>query len=48
MTRGLFVTGTGSQNLSGITVSGCYFNGFSTALGAHGITNFTVNSNLKH
>ena len=44
-TRGLFVTGTGVQNLSNITVSGCYFNGFSTALGAQGITNFTVNSN---
>ena len=44
-TRGLFITGTGSQNLSNITVSGCYFNGFSTALGAQGITNFTVNSN---
>lgn len=45
-TRGLFITGTGSQNLSNITVSGCYFNGFSTALGAQGITNFTVNSNF--
>jgi len=44
-TRGLFITGTGAQNLSNITVSGCYFNGFSTALGAQGITNFTVNSN---
>ncbi|HWB95037.1 MAG TPA: glycosyl hydrolase family 28-related protein [Puia sp.] len=45
-TRGLFITGTGAQNLSNITVSGCYFNGFSTALGAQGITNFTVNSNF--
>lgn len=44
-TRGLFITGTGAQNLSNVTVSGCYFNGFSTALGAQGINTFTVNSN---
>jgi hypothetical protein len=45
-TRGLFITGTGKQNLSNVTVSGCYFNGFSTALGAQGINTFTVNSNF--
>ena len=44
-TRGLFITGTVAQNLSNVSVSGCYFQGFSTALGAQGINTFTVNSN---
>jgi Pectate lyase superfamily protein len=45
-TRGLFITGTSAQYLSSVTTSGCYFNGFSTALGGQGINTWTINSNF--
>lgn len=45
-TFGLFLQGTGVQHFSNITVSGCQFLGFSTALGGQGINGWTVTANF--
>jgi hypothetical protein len=44
-TRGLFFMGKQNQFISNLTVSGCYFNGFSTALGGQGINTWTITTN---
>ena len=44
-TRGLFFMGKANQFISNLTVSGCYFNGFSTALGGQGIDTWTITTN---
>ncbi len=43
--QALFFQGTLAQELTNVTVSGCTFNGFSTALGGQGIYGFTINGN---
>ncbi|HVS95567.1 MAG TPA: glycosyl hydrolase family 28-related protein [Puia sp.] len=44
-TRGLFFMGKSNQYITNLTVSGCYFNGFSTALGGQGINNWMITTN---
>ena len=44
-TRALFFLGKQSQYFTNLTVSGCYFNGFSTALGGQGINTWTITTN---
>ena len=44
--NGLFITGTAAQNFTNLTVSNCYFQGFSLALAGMGITGWTVNQNF--
>lgn len=44
-TRALFFMGKADQFISNLTVSGCFFNGFSTALGGQGINTWMIASN---
>lgn len=44
-TQGLFLQGTKGQNLSNVVVSGCRFEGFSTALGGQGINSWSITGN---
>ena len=44
-TRALFFMGKQNQFITNLTVSGCYFNGFSTALGGQGINTWTITTN---
>lgn len=44
-TRGIFFQGTGTQNFTNITLTGCFFNGFSTALGGQGINTWSITGN---
>jgi hypothetical protein len=45
-TRGLFFMGKADQFITNLTVSGCTFNGFSTALGGQGINTWTIDGNF--